>query len=105
MLFTLFLVALICGALIESSSPTTRVTSAIAFILLAVVLARNAAKSRVVEPPALQNKTFLPFLIATVCVIIGYWNQGLSLVSLVWPLSLYVVFACNDRLLDWAKEK
>lgn len=105
LLFAFFLLALIYGALLESASLLTKVTSGIAFIILVVVLAKNAARSRTVEPPHLQNKTFLPFLIATGCVILGYWNQGLSLVSLVWPLSLYVVFACNDRLLDWAKEK
>lgn len=83
------------------------VGSALGFVTDAIVFgplfyfvpkyARNAPKD-------FMNKSFLVFFVAYIPSVIGYFNGGISLASLIYPIILYLFVASSGRLHRWARE-
>lgn len=54
------------------------------------------------KPLLFMNRSFFPLLLSYVPSIIGYWNHGLTLTTLLIPLIAYAFFPANERIQKWA---
>lgn len=55
-------------------------------------------------PRELMNNSFPIMLVAYIPSVIGHFNGGLSIASLIYPIVLYLALAFNERLHKWARE-
>ena len=60
---------------------------------------------RTVLPEKFFKKSFPLLFLSYIPSIAGYWEGGLSLTALIWPLMVYLFFSANDRLTLWAHER
>lgn len=55
-------------------------------------------------PRKFMNNSFPVLFVAYIPSVIGYFNGGLSIASLIYPIILYLVFASDERLHKWAQK-
>ena len=55
-------------------------------------------------PKKFMNNSFPILFVAYIPSVIGYFNGGISIASLVYPIILYLALASNERLHKWAQE-
>ena len=51
-----------------------------------------------------MNNSFPVLFVAYIPSVIGYFNGGLSIASLIYPIILYLVFASDERLYKRAQK-
>ncbi|MDK8306742.1 hypothetical protein QP866_09960 [Corynebacterium imitans] len=55
-------------------------------------------------PKKFMNNSFPILFVAHIPSVIGYFNDGISIASLIYPIILYFTLASNERLHKWAQE-
>lgn len=61
-------------------------------------------KSNRTTPKKFINNSFPILFVAYIPSVIGYFNSGLSITSLIYPIILYLGIAPSGRLYKWAQE-
>lgn len=103
-LITLPSVGLCYSCVLHSHSVMQTSLGILSAVLIFGALLLFVPRFNTVLPERLMKRSFPFFLVSYLPSAVGNWQLPTTLSTLIWPVILFLFFACSGRLHKWARQ-